>query len=138
MPHLGIGIFQISEHDGPVGSFHTGRLFAHGEPLCAEVALLHHTFHAAGVLQVDLFDERLGITEVEAARSVGAGGHAETAADAAVHVHYHDPVAFALEGGLGRAGPHARRVFAVVAQYQVGAVLRLFTHIRVGVVGKAL
>lgn len=128
-------IVEIAENHGAVRSFHARRQFAGGQTLGAEGAFFHHPAHAHGVVGVHLFHIVLRVTEVEAARAVGAAGHAETAADATVRIHDHHAV-FRLERGLRGAHAHARRVGAVVAHEQELSVDQTLGQKGVGVVGK--
>ena len=71
-------------------------------------------------------DGRARIFPVEAARAIGAGGHAVTATDAAVPVHHHDSVV-SLPRGLSGADAHARRTGAVIThQRNLDAGIALF------------
>jgi hypothetical protein len=98
---------------------------ADGQTLCAEVAFFNHTLHAGGEFFIVGFDEGTRIPEVEASCTEGTGRHTEAAADAAVEIH-HDDAVVVLKGRLGGAGPHARWIFAVIAQQQKRPVLHLF------------
>ena len=99
--------------------------FSLGQAFCTEITFFHNTLGAGGEVGIGLFDEGTGIPEVETSGTIGAGSHAEPAADAAMVVHEHDAV-FAFEGGLGRAGLGAGGFLAMVTGNQEGEIMEFF------------
>ena len=134
---------QVAEGQQLLGAgLDARRLQAAVEPLGAEGALLDDAPHPGRVRRVRDFRglsrrrvARPRLAPVEAARAVGAPGHAEAAADAAVEVHHHDPVR-PLVGGLGRADPDAGRVLAVVAEDHDVLVLEVLAGVLLLVAGE--
>ena len=110
-------VVEIAKNHGlaVTAGLDTGGLQADADALGAEIALFHDAPGPSREVLVEVLDVLLGVAPVEAAAAVGAGGHAEPAADAAVVVHDDDPFLVA-EGGLGRADTHAGRIVAVVAE----------------------
>src|ERR1035441_10018302 len=118
----GGGVGRVAENHG-LGRAHldTRRLPAARQTLGAEGALFDYAFRARGIRRIDGAQERPRVAPIEAARAVGACGHAVTAADAAVLVHHHQAIASALPGGAGGANLDARRMVAVIAEQRDGS-----------------
>jgi len=88
-------------------------------PFRAKLPLSKHAPHPGGKSAVDMRHVNVfpGITPVKAPWTIGAGGHAETAADTAVIVHGHDAI-LVLEGGPGGTRLDAGRVVTVITEDQ--------------------
>src|SRR5271157_2373176 len=113
---------RVAENHGFEGAhLDARRLEAARQALVAEGALFDHALFARGICRVDGAQKRPRVAPVEAARAVGAGGQAITAADAAVLIHHHQAVALALPGGAGGAYLDTRRMFAVIAEQRDGS-----------------
>ena len=113
-PHLRVRLVEVAKDQGPMGRLYAGRLKPLRQSLFTKIAFLHHPFSARREIRIDLFDKRPGIMPIEASGSEGAGRHAESAADAAMHVHHDDSV-LSPKSGPGRTHPDTRRVIAMIA-----------------------
>ena len=117
LPQFRVWIVQIAEDHGPgvAAGFHAGRLQALPQALGAEIAFFHHTSGPGREVLVfgALVDKGPRIAPVETAAAVGAGGHAEAAADAAVEVHYDNAVLIA-EGRMNLTKYFLEHLFAIL------------------------
>ena len=96
LPQFRVWIVQIAEDHGPgvAAGFHADRLQALPQALGAEIAFFHHTPGPGREVLVfgALVDKGPGIAPIETAATIGAGGHAEAAADATMKVHHNNAI----------------------------------------------
>ena len=85
LSHLGFGVVEIPENNfAVIAGLHTGGLLASRQTLIAERALLDDALGTGRVVRIHSTLEVLPrIGPIETARAIGAGRHAEAAADAA-------------------------------------------------------
>lgn len=114
---LGIGVIEIAKDQclALTTCLDTGWKFANFDAANAEVAFFNDAAHSPWFVRVQVADIRRGFSIVETAHSIGTGGHAEPATDAAVIIHDHNTILVA-EGSLGRTNPDTGWVVAMVAE----------------------
>ena len=138
IPDLAVRIKEVAEFSGANRTgLDTGRVPAGFVPdtLDAEGAFFNNSLVSGPVaeimrLGIDLFRRSVRSSPVKLPGAVRAGGHAVPAADAPVIVNHHNAVRF-FPCGLGRTGPYAGRIFALLALHRHVEIIFLRNLLRI-------